>query len=491
VDAGGYVSPALFGFVVNNQADSHPDLPFGTWRLWDDGSAWPYLQPDGGAFDFTGLDHWLAPIQAGLDAGTVKDVLYTFMRVPSWAATTADQYNPSNGGDAGPITCNYDTDVGGTRQCYPMKDLAWDGGGPDLLWRTAVAKIGAHIYQGLPPGTPLYWGLWDEIARSTTLTTDLPPCQPGDDCTRAWEGSFDQLLRAYQDASCLLNGRAQKVLATGETCAQVQQTVGLSGPVAPGSYLMAPSAVAGPNGFSVVQQFLYCNVPADAGIAPCSNGNAGAQLVDGLNVELYIKENGLKAGQAEPNPVESSFADYFQLIGDAGYFEPSELAKPLISSEGSWGSSIQPDAGFGPYREAFIARYYLMAATYGVVSATWYAFDEPAIGGLYDPKAGVPLDGAAGWSGIYGWLAGATLTTPCANVAQSYWTCGLTLADGTPALVAWDVGSTCDSTACTSTPVPVPAGGGYLYYRDLEGNKTAITGGKVPLSLQPILLTPN
>ncbi|HUB06969.1 MAG TPA: hypothetical protein VMB50_08210 [Myxococcales bacterium] len=492
VDGG--LSPALFGFIVNAQADTQPELPFGTWRIWDDQAQWPMLQPDGGAFVWGALDHWLGPVAADIDAGTLHDVLYTFMRIPQWAATAQDQYLP----DGGSISCNYDKDLGGPRQCYPMSDVAWDGGGADHIWRNAVAQIGAHIYQALPPGTPLYWTLWDEIYRSSTLLQASAITPETADGEMSWEGSFEELVRVYQDASCILNGHTQTILATGESCAQVLASVGLSAPVAPGSFVLSPAGSAVPPvGFSVVRQFLYCDLPPDAGLEPCSTGSAGAEAVDGINFEFYLYCSDLNgsgaASCASKNPkgggdvsFEEAFAYYEQNIAAA--LEPAEKAKPLFSAEGGWGKSI-PAGADGPLRAAYLGRYYLLAASAGLGHALWYAYDIPSTGGLYDPSASQPLAGATAWSTVVGWLGGATLTAPCAKASGSYWTCGLRLADGSNALALWDSASTCDPSGCSTTQISAPAGS-WSHYLDLAGDPPiAIQGGMVPASLQPILLT--
>jgi hypothetical protein len=289
-DAAGGVSDAassgipasFFGFVVNKAGDTTPALPFGTWRIWDDQAQWPNLQPVGGAFQWQPLDVRLDAIRAA----SVTDVLYTFMRVPDWAATQTDQYF-----DGAPITCNYSQyPSGGVRNCYPPNDVAEDGGGPDLIFRTAVAAIGGHIAQKLPTGTHLYWTLWDEIYRSTTLISPSALPESIGKGQMSWEGTYPQLVRVFQDASCILNGNVKEVLATGETCAAVQKSVGLDGPVAPTSMVLSPGGSASyePFSFSVIQQFLYCNVGADAGLAPCAAGQGGASAVDGINFEQYV-----------------------------------------------------------------------------------------------------------------------------------------------------------------------------------------------------------
>jgi hypothetical protein len=385
---------------------------------------------------------------------------------PIWAATTENQtYNGQ------PISCNY-TKVGNPRACYPMKDLDADGTGPDAIWRKAVAEIGAHVHQNLPAGTAITWTLWDEIYRSTTLID--PSMLPAGTNEMSWEGTFAQLVRAYEDASCLLNGHTQHITATGETCDEVLASVGLKAPVAPGSLLLSPGGSGGTLGFSVVQQFLYCN--AGAPFTSCTTGQAGRNAIDALNFEHYVFKS---------DPLEEALAYYVTSI--RGILAKEDQGLAVYSSEGGYGSSYPADTE-GPEKDSYIARYYLMLASEGVTYGVWYAYDEPAAGGLFDPSMGKLVGGATGWQTVYDWVVGSTATNPCANTQGSLYACGLTLADGKKALALWDSkGGACTATSCPTSPVTVPAGG-YTTYEDVTGTTVNIDGTTVPVGLSPILL---
>lgn len=85
-----------FGMHIH-RADSGtawPNVPFGSWRLWDAYVGWANLEPARGKWDFSRLDRYVAI--AGI---TKVDILLPLAMTPNWASarpTEASAYKPGN-----------------------------------------------------------------------------------------------------------------------------------------------------------------------------------------------------------------------------------------------------------------------------------------------------------------------------------------------------------------------------------------------------------
>ncbi len=147
--------------------DPWPEIPFGSFRMWDSATGWAQINTAKGQYDWSQVDTWFADLQQH----GVQDVLYTFGKVPPFASSrpTAD--------------CNY-----GPGQCAPPKDLDAEGNGPDQYWKDFVTAIATHSKNNR--GIHIkYWELWNE------------PYLP-----RMWSGTIPQLLRMARDAREIIHG---------------------------------------------------------------------------------------------------------------------------------------------------------------------------------------------------------------------------------------------------------------------------------------------
>jgi hypothetical protein len=85
-----------FGMHIHNAASGTrwPDMPVGSWRLWDAYVNWPELQPAADRWDFSRLDLYVAM------AGMVKtELLLPLGLTPAWASSRPGErsaYNPGN-----------------------------------------------------------------------------------------------------------------------------------------------------------------------------------------------------------------------------------------------------------------------------------------------------------------------------------------------------------------------------------------------------------
>ena len=100
------VDRAYFGFHAHRLVERHPgpangnqlspwpDLPFGSWRLWDAYVAWPNLQPQRGRWNFNTLDKYVDMADA---AGV--EILLPLGLSPTWASARPQEpssYRPGN-----------------------------------------------------------------------------------------------------------------------------------------------------------------------------------------------------------------------------------------------------------------------------------------------------------------------------------------------------------------------------------------------------------
>jgi len=155
-------------------------------------------------------------------------------------------------------------------------------------------------------------------------------------------------------------------------------------------------------------------------------------------------------------------------------FAYGQSAKPLWDTEASWGL-----AEHLPNEEeqvSFVARHYILQWSKGVQRSYWYAWDDTRYGTLWDKNRGLRKPGIA-YREVYRWLAGATMTLPCAMASDSTWTCGLTRPGGYEALLVWNP---------SSTKWYKPAAR-FEQYLTLVGETFAIKG-PIPIGSQPILL---
>jgi hypothetical protein len=78
--------------LIDNQDTTWPNVPFGTWRLWDSHVSWNELEPERGVYDFSLLDQYVAKAQA-----ENVQLILTLAISPPWAD------NGAHGGTAPPV----------------------------------------------------------------------------------------------------------------------------------------------------------------------------------------------------------------------------------------------------------------------------------------------------------------------------------------------------------------------------------------------------
>ena len=149
---------------------------------------------------------------------------------------------------------------------------------------------------------------------------------------------------------------------------------------------------------------------------------------------------------------------------------------PIWDTEGSWG--LNTDVSLTTDQQvAFIGRFELLNWSAGVSRQNWYSWDNVEWGTLCTggPPCTLNVPGVA-YQQVISWMVGSAMTSPCTPLGTVY-TCSLTLASGTQAIAVWDTAGNSSFTA--------PAG--YMRYKDLAGNTTAISG-PITIGIQPLLL---
>lgn len=182
---------ARLGFNINRIA---PDSIFPliatpqSVRFWNDGTGWSSVNPHPGVYEWAVVDWWTHNLR---EQG-VNDGLFVL------------------GGGGTP----------GFAKGNPIKDLNADGTGTNQYWREWVKNIAEHF-----KSSPVHiskWEIWNEFIRESRN-------DPGG---QSWSGTNRQMLRLAEDARCIIVGRGG-VTATGESCRDVLDAVGLAEAVDP------------------------------------------------------------------------------------------------------------------------------------------------------------------------------------------------------------------------------------------------------------------
>jgi len=163
------VPRTLFGMhrhVWPKKPEPWPDIPIGTFRMWDSATGWAQINTRPGKYDWHQIDDWFHDLQ---DHGVV-DILYTFARTPQFASSQPN------------ADCGY-----GPGECAPPKDLNPDGTGANQYWKDYVTAIVTHSKNN--KGIHIkYWELWNE------------PYLP-----KMWMGTLPQLVRMARDAHDIIH----------------------------------------------------------------------------------------------------------------------------------------------------------------------------------------------------------------------------------------------------------------------------------------------
>jgi hypothetical protein len=155
------------------------------------------------------------------------------------------------------------------------------------------------------------------------------------------------------------------------------------------------------------------------------------------------------------------------------------IGQPVYVTEGGWGllGVTDPDL-----QEAWIAHYFIVGASYGLMLENWFEWGVPtkALSGNIEQSNGQPTGAGLAYGVVTGWLQGQTAKVCSGN--STIWSCPV----GSNVIV-WNTSQTCLNGVCTTKPYSVV---GFSSYTDLTGAKRQIQNGSINLGIKPVLLQP-
>ncbi len=435
------VPASLFGMHINSSGSLWPTVPFGSLRLIDDATAWPFLNGSTqGTYTWGNLDNWLSLTKTH----GVTDLMYLMGRTPNWGSS-----NPTD------TTCQYYNANPGTGafapgQCYPTSDLA--SGSSDAMWTGWAAGLANHINGlGASYSRPSVFEPWNEVTVGTS-----------------WKGTDAQLAQLTIDASATIKPILAGARVTSPT------TVNWNPPTAKGV------------GTALTNIF---NATPTLG---ASNGaRTVANSVDILSFHSYMNTG-------NPEELINMAAMLRASVSAASRYA-------LWDTEFSWGANAPVVTDEDLRAAYLARSYLVGYTAAGFQRMYWYGWDFSNTGntGLAtwtDTARCTQAIGSAGghaWylcrSGIayqqvYSWMVGNTVTQassgpmPVLGGTSAYglWSCGLQKPDGTMLRVVWDTSDcmTVTLASCATTTYTTPAGTTGYYTLD-DGSFTAASPGQV------------
>lgn len=469
---------ALFGASFRLQGDWPPvdgnsqSAKIYATRIWDDwvtypstgGLKWSDIQPTNTTPTFTNLD--IRVRTQALPAG--MSVIYTFGGMVNWASACAGQADasaclpgPTGSGFGGGLQCKGPTNYG----CLPPSDVAADGSGADAYYAQLANYIATRY-----AGQINYYEIWNEADAPQfwcyphlSVTPPASTCGSIDPNTSANAESSKRLVRMAWDLKNIIHciDPAAKILSPSfhvDTALTWFHYYNLTS-------IQAPGGVAGVNGVPE-----GCNWPAQT--------VSGKQTYDYVNV--HARGNSTVApslaGNWNPDAIAAAYNNTVAEIANDGLPNPGVI----FNDEYGYNSTAEGGGNVNSY-SAYVARGLVWCASLGFAECLWYQWDS---------QFGAPLAGTAtgtAYDTTVGWLTGAIITAPCAEVGTLY-TCGVRQY-GVNYLIAWDSSTTCNPS-CTYNNYSF--GAQYGHYADLSNTLYATSGGNgtAPVGWQPIRLQP-
>lgn len=294
--------------------------------------------------------------------------------------------------------------------------------GDDHLWQDFVTAITAH---NAANGFPIkYWEIWNE----PNILVE-------------WNGTPAEMALMARDAYTIIKAADSTALVTTPTPGEDGPTQSINS--------WEPAYVA-------------ALVPLGGIFADIVTYHGYADACDGTTPETELSK-----------------------VGDVTTaIENSALASlPIWNTEGSWNKNPGlPDPNM---QAAYVARMYLLQWSEGVSRFYWFQYGNTQNGTLWTASSGLDLAGTA-YGQVYGWLVGATLTSPCA-ANGTVWTCNFTSSGGVKEQAVWDTSQSCSNGSCTTSSYSPSST--YTEYYDLAGDPPTPISGGIQIGAEPILLT--
>ncbi len=443
----GAIQPAFFGMHINRLNTPWPDVPFGSLRMLGNLTTWLHLEGEGrNRYDWRMLDRWLDAARAHN-----VDVMYTFSRTPAWAARNAHAICGPNRDEA---DCSPPSDLTLSAPCQgPLQGTLTT----DCFFKEFVTSLLNHVCSGNAP---------NKSCRIVAFSCWNEPNLDG-----FWIGTYAESARMCSDMVQIVKNQCKDC---------VTLTPDISA---------ATSGDTKDNGDSrsydewfknfLIAYRQYGNYPDAGAFHPYAARTHG--IVPAPFPETF-------AGSGCPREIRSP-ACPDTLLGKIDTLrslmdQNGMPGKPLWATEGGWGTNGEmpdPEA-----QAAYLARWFILQASAGVKRAYWYMWDmgksPQGWGGLWDASNGTYKAGIA-YGQVYDWLVGATFTKPCSG-DHDVWTCDLSRPGGIHTRIVWNASRSYD----TATTWKYAVDNQFTGVRDLNGNRSAITGGSVPIGSKPVLL---
>jgi hypothetical protein len=388
--------------------------------------AWTSIESQKGQFDYALFDGWAQEAPKGADG--VAEMVVTLGATPGWAV--ADQ-----------STC---TTKNGVTKCIAPPDNIQD-------WKDFITALAAH-FDGVKAPRVRYYELWNEANARGFLS-----------------GTPAQLAALAQAAYPILHAAGNLVLTPSVVGDARTPTSSAAAWMA--SYLAAGGAAA-----------------ADGGTF---HGYTGAAAVPSLP-DFPMPDQSPTMAQCNLYPTLCHGTIIEQVTSMRAVYDANGLlGKPMFNTEGSWGvSSHLSDLSL---ETAWLARYYALQAgladTAQLRLASWFAWGggSAQVWGTIEDDSRAPTAAGVAFNQMAAWLVGTTVS-PCAGDAQGTWTCAVTRGSDPSyqAKVVWSATQTCASGTCSTTPYTYDAG--MKHVRDLAGHTSALLGGRVGISLLPLMV---
>ena len=286
-----------------------------------------------------------------------------------------------------------------------------------------------------------------------------------------WQGTYQQLVRMGQDIGAIVHPYGAKVLSANYTGMLTGAAKRLS------TFLMTSA-----------------------------NGVTGSQVSDIISIHTYIH---VQTDPKQPIPENMPIV----MAKARAVLSAADTAKPIWSTEYSWGDTFADNFNDPMQRSAFLARSYLLLASQNLGRLYWYGWDfnssdgtSSSSGGHWDsvnthsygcdgqsnpyPPSGYLCEAGIAYQQVYSWLVGNTVSS-CSGPglpATGVWTCSLAKSDGRKMLAVWtnDPAYACNGTCPTATYQPDLS---YTAYSTLDGSTyNLVPGMGVEIGARPVLL---
>jgi len=443
----GPIPPTFFGLHINRPTTPWPQIPFGTLRMLGNMTTWMHLEGEGrGHYEWHNLDVWL-----NLAREHNVDVMYTFSRVPEWAAT--DRHSACGPHRDSP-DCSPPKDLETSAACQsPLRGVTTT----DCSFKEFVTSLLDHVCTAKAP---------NQSCRIVAFS-----CWNEPNLDAFWIGTYAQSARMCSDMVQIVKDRCRDcVTLTPDISAAASGDTKSNGESRSydewfRNFLMAYKQ--------------YGNYPDAGAVHPYA---ARTYNINPAPFPETFAGSGCPRGGRTPDCPDTLLG---KIATMRSLMEQNGMpGKRLWSTEGGWGTNGEmPDLDA---QAAYVARWLILQASAGVQRAYWFMWDNGGNprgwGGMWDANNGINRAGIA-YGEVYHWLVGATFTKPCAG-EHDVWTCDLTRPGGYQARIVWHAAHSYDTRATSNYAV----GKEFTQMRDLDGGRSAIGGGSVAIGSKPVLL---